>query len=59
MSAGIATDPQFKVLVAGQAVENLYGCGAILADYNPVKEGCGAGVAMFTALRVAENIINR
>ena len=59
MSAGIATAPQFKVLVAGQAVENLYGCGAILADYNPVKEGCGAGVAMFTALRVAENIINR
>lgn len=59
MSAGIATDPQFKVFVAGQAVENLYGCGAILADYNPVKEGCGAGVAMFTALRVAENIINR
>ena len=59
MSAGIVTDPQFKVLVAGQAVENLYGCGAILADYNPVQEGCGAGVAMFTALRVAENIINR
>lgn len=59
MSAGIATDSQFKVLVSGQTVENLYGCGAILADYNPVKEGCGAGVAMFTALRVAENIINR
>ena len=59
MSAGIATDSQFKVLVASQTVENLYGCGAILADYNPVKEGCGAGVAMFTALRVAENIINR
>ncbi len=59
MSAGIATDSQFKVLVSGQTVENLYGCGAILAGYNPVKEGCGAGVAMFTALRVAENIINR
>ena len=59
MSAGIATDPQFKVLVAGQAVENLYGCGAILADYNPVKEGCGAGVAMLSALKVADDIINR
>ena len=59
MSAGIATDSQFKVLVSGQTVENLHGCGAILAGYNPVKEGCGAGVAMFTALRVAENIINR
>ena len=59
MSAGIATDVQFKVMVAGQAVENLYGCGAVLAGYNPVKEGCGAGVAMFTALAVAEDIINR
>ena len=59
MSAGIVTDSQFKVSVAGAAVENLYGCGAILSGYNPVKEGCGAGVAMFTALKVAENILNR
>ena len=59
MSAGIVTDSQFKVLVAGAVVENLYGCGAILSGYNPVKEGCGAGVAMFTALKVAENILNR
>ena len=59
MSAGIVTDSQFKVSVAGAVVENLYGCGAILSGYNPVKEGCGAGVAMFTALKVAENILNR
>ena len=59
MSAGIVTDSQFKVSVAGTVVENLYGCGAILSGYNPVKEGCGAGVAMFTALKVAENILNR
>ena len=59
MSAGIVTDSQFKVFVGGVAVENLYGCGAILSGYNPVKEGCGAGVAMFTALKVAENILNR
>ena len=59
MSAGIVTDSQFKVSVAGAVVENLYGCGAILSGYNPVKEGCGAGVAMFTALKVADNILNR
>ena len=59
MSAGIVTDSQFKVAIGGAVVENLYGCGAILAGYNPVKEGCGAGVAMFTALKVAENILNR
>lgn len=59
MSAGIVTDNQFKLTIGGAVVENLYGCGAILAGYNPVKEGCGAGVAMFTALKVAENILNR
>ena len=59
MSVGIVTDSQFKVSVAGAVVDNLYGCGAILSGYNPVKEGCGAGVAMFTALKVAENILNR
>ena len=59
MSAGIVTDSQFKVAIGGAVVENLYGCGSILAGYNPVKEGCGAGVAMFTALKVAENILNR
>ena len=59
MAAGVFTDEQFKVAVGGAAVDNLYGCGAILSGYNPVKEGCGAGVAMFTALKVAENILNR
>ena len=59
MSVGIEVDEQFKVLIAGKSVENLYGCGAVLSGYNPVKEGCGAGVAMLTALKVAENIINR
>ena len=59
MAAGVVTDEQFKVAVGGATVENLYGCGAILSGCNPVKEGCGAGVAMFTALKVAENILNR
>ena len=59
MSAGVVTDSQFKISIGGAVVDNLYGCGAILSGYNPVKEGCGAGVAMFTALKVADNILNR
>ncbi|MBQ9137845.1 MAG: anaerobic glycerol-3-phosphate dehydrogenase subunit B [Alistipes sp.] len=59
MSCGVATDGNFKVLIGGKAVENLYACGAILSGYNPVKEGCGAGVAVTTALKVADDIINR
>ena len=58
MGVGVATDNNFKVLVGGKAVENLYACGAVLSGYNPVKEGCGAGVAMTTALKVADEIIN-
>lgn len=59
MSAGVVVDGNFKLSIGGTVVENLYGCGSVLAGYNPVKEGCGAGVAMFTALKVAENILNR
>ena len=42
----------------GRAVENLYAIGAGLAGFNPVKEGCGAGVSMLTALAAAERILN-
>lgn len=59
MSCGVATDNTFKVKIGGKIVDNLCACGAVLSGYNPVKEGCGAGVAMTTALKVADDIINR
>ena len=59
MSAGVVVDSMFRLSVSGAVVENLYACGAVLSGFNPVKEGCGAGVAMLTALKVADNIINR
>ena len=59
MSCGVVVDNSFKAVKGGKAIENLYACGAVLAAYNPVKEGCGAGVAMLSALKVADDIINR
>ena len=59
MSAGVVTDGDFNVEVAAQVVDNLYACGAILSGFNAVKEGCGAGVSIVTALVVADNILNR
>lgn len=59
MSAGVVTDGDFKALLSAQPIENLYACGAILSGFNAVKEGCGAGVSIVTALVVAENILNR
>lgn len=59
MSAGVVTDGDFKALLSAQPIENLYACGAILSGFNAVKECCGAGVSIVTALVVAENILNR
>ena len=59
MSAGVVTNGDFKAQVSAQTIENLYACGAILSGFNAVKEGCGAGVSIVTALVVADNILNR
>jgi glycerol-3-phosphate dehydrogenase subunit B len=40
-------------------VENLYAIGAGLAGFNPVKEGCGAGVSMLSAVYVSDNILKK
>lgn len=55
---GVKCDEQLRGLRDGRAVENLYVIGAGLAGFNPVKEGCGAGVSMLTALAAAERILN-
>ncbi|NDV70132.1 glycerol-3-phosphate dehydrogenase subunit GlpB [Dysgonomonas sp. 25] len=54
---GVETTTDFKTLSGGKPVENLYAIGAVLSDYNPVEEGSGAGVALLTALCVANHIL--
>lgn len=56
---GVATDSSLHGLRGGKAVANLYVAGAGLAGFNPVKEGCGAGVSMLTALAVADCILKK
>ncbi len=56
---GVATDAMLRAVKCGESVENLYVCGAGLSGFNPVKEQCGAGVSMLTALRVADNILKK
>ncbi len=55
----MATDGSLHGLRGGKAVANLYVAGAGLAGFNPVKEGCGAGVSMLTALAVADCILKK
>jgi glycerol-3-phosphate dehydrogenase subunit B len=57
MSFGVATDGSFKVKKDGKPVGNLYAVGAILSGFNPIKEGCGAGVALLTAMHVSSDIL--
>lgn len=56
MGYGVTTDEKFRPSVNGETVENLYATGALLAGFNALKEGSGAGITLATALSAAENI---
>lgn len=55
---GVKTDANLRGLMNGQTLENLYVAGAVLAGYDPLRQGCGAGVALISALHIANTIIN-
>ena len=57
MSFGVAWDAGFHPSSNGQPVENLYATGSVLSNCHPMKEGSGAGVAILTALHVADTIL--
>lgn len=58
-SFGIKTDNMFHCTREGKIFENLYATGAILEGFNPLKEGCGAGVSILSAMYVAEQILSK
>ena len=58
-SFGIKTDKSFRCTREGKIFENLYAAGAILEGFNPLKEGCGAGVSILSAMYIAEQILSK
>ncbi len=56
MSYGVKTDNELHALKNGEKFDNLYAIGSILCGNNDIKLASNAGVAMLTALRVAEII---
>lgn len=58
MGVGLTTDSAFHPSRNGKNVANLYAVGAVLGGYDALKEDSGAGVAIITALNVAERILN-
>lgn len=57
MSYGVKTDTGFHPLRDGVPVRNMFAIGSVLSGYNPLEEGCGSGVAILTALHVANTIL--
>lgn len=56
MNFGVSTDSDLHPLKDGRKVENLYAAGSVLSGFNAIKEGCGAGVSILTALHVCDKI---
>jgi len=59
MSFGVVTDKSFHVVKDGTMVPNLYAAGSLLGGFNALKEGCGAGVAILTALHISKEILKK
>lgn len=56
MAYGVLTDELFRPSRNGETIENLYATGALLAGFNALKEGSGAGITLATALHAAGQI---
>lgn len=56
MTFGVTTDNDFRPSRKGATIENLYATGALLAGFNALKEGSGAGITLATALHAASCI---
>ena len=54
---GVKTGDDFRPYRNGETVENLYVIGSEVGGCNPLAEGSGAGVAVFTAMNVAEKLM--
>ncbi|WP_062791185.1 glycerol-3-phosphate dehydrogenase subunit GlpB [Serratia plymuthica] len=53
---GVRTDGRLRALRRGEALTNLYAIGAVTGGYDPLLQGCGAGVSLIGALHVAQQI---
>ncbi|WP_373819188.1 glycerol-3-phosphate dehydrogenase subunit GlpB [Glaesserella sp.] len=55
-SAGVAINHQCQVRKDGQFIANLYAAGNVIGGFDSLALGCASGVAVITALAVADEI---
>ncbi|UKH17925.1 glycerol-3-phosphate dehydrogenase subunit GlpB [Actinobacillus pleuropneumoniae] len=55
-SAGVVINSACQVQKNGEVVSNLYAVGNVIGGFQGIEQGCGSGVAVVTALTVAEQI---
>lgn len=55
---GVRTDNSFRAVRDGEPIENLRAVGSILGGAQAFRLGCGGGVAILSALAVAEDLSN-
>ncbi|MDE6157387.1 MAG: anaerobic glycerol-3-phosphate dehydrogenase subunit B [Muribaculaceae bacterium] len=58
MGFGASVDEAFHPFRSGKPLPNVYAAGAVLGSYDGLAEGSGSGVAILTALHVADLILN-
>lgn len=56
-SAGVVINAHCQVQKSGQFLTNLYAVGNVIGSFNALELGCGSGVAVVTALTVADEIL--
>ncbi|MDH2999808.1 anaerobic glycerol-3-phosphate dehydrogenase subunit B [Chelonobacter oris] len=54
---GVKINARCQAQKQGESLDNLYAVGAVVGGYDAIHQGCGSGVAVVTALHVADQIL--
>ncbi len=54
---GVETDASLRGQISGSAIDNLYVAGMILSHCDAMRQGCGAGVALVSALAASRSVL--